>query len=154
MYDRILVPVDGSAASNRGLSEALALAGNQRATLRLVHVVDESFLLLDVYGTGDWGSAMNAVREGGAKLLEEAKGRAASAGVPAEAVVLETLGRRVADIILSEASAWKADLIVMGTHGRRGFSHLVLGSDAEAVVHGAKVPILLVNAGQRGDGGP
>jgi nucleotide-binding universal stress UspA family protein len=47
-------------------------------------------------------------------------------------------------VILKEARDWRADLIVMGTHGRRGFGHLVLGSDAEAVLHDAPVPVLLI----------
>ncbi|HEX2099233.1 MAG TPA: universal stress protein, partial [Candidatus Synoicihabitans sp.] len=53
---------------------------------------------------------------------------------------------RVAGVIVQEAKTWGADLIVMGTHGRRGIRHAVLGSDAEAVVHAAPVPVLLVRA--------
>ena len=64
----------------------------------------------------------------------------------AESVVIETVGDRVADIIVREAKKWKADLIVMGTHGRRGFNRMVLGSDAEGVLRMAPVPVLMVRS--------
>jgi nucleotide-binding universal stress UspA family protein len=51
----------------------------------------------------------------------------------------------VADLILKEAKKWPADIIVMGTHGRRGVTHMLLGSDAEAVVRSSLVPVLLVH---------
>jgi hypothetical protein len=63
-----------------------------------------------------------------------------------QGAMVETLQQRVADKILNEAREWRADIIVMGTHGRRGFGHLVLGSDAEAVLHDAPVPVLLIKA--------
>jgi nucleotide-binding universal stress UspA family protein len=79
-------------------------------------------------------------------LLAEAKDLAARNGVEVEGAMVETQQQRVADRILEQAREWHADIIVMGTHGRRGFRHLVLGSDAEAVVHDAPVPVLLVKA--------
>ena len=146
MYKRILNPIDGSATSNRGLSEALALAKDQGARLRLLHVIDESFLTMDAYGVVSWDSVMRSLREGAEKLIADAKQRAARDGVEVETAVMESVGQRVAHHILKEANDWKADIIVMGTHGRRGFGHLVLGSDAEAVLHGTTVPVLLVRA--------
>lgn len=65
-------------------------------------------------------------------------------GVKAEAVMYENLSGRVADLILKEARKWRADIIVMGTHGRRGIGHALLGSDAEAVVRSSPAPVLLV----------
>jgi nucleotide-binding universal stress UspA family protein len=144
MYSHILAPVDGSQASNRGLREAIRLAKDQKAKLLLLHVVDESMLTLDMYGVLNWGDVIAALREGGMQLIEQAKALAASDGVQAQGVVVETLGQRVADKILREARDRHADIIVMGTHGRRGFRHLVLGSDAEAVLHEARTPVLLV----------
>ena len=144
MYGRILVPVDGSSTSNRGLMEAINLAKDQKAKLRLLHAIDESFLVYDAYGMMSWDSVTRSLREGGEKLMAEAKTLAARNGIDAESVVTETLKDRVAGVILKEARDWRADLIVMGTHGRRGFGHLVLGSDAEAVLHDAPVPVLLI----------
>ena len=66
-----------------------------------------------------------------------------SMGIYGAGVVIFETGR-VADLIVEEANKWGADLIVMGTHGRRGLRHAVLGSDAEAVMQAAKVPVLLV----------
>jgi nucleotide-binding universal stress UspA family protein len=146
MYARMLVPIDGSPASSRGLAEAINLAKDQKAKLKLFHVVDESFLMFDMYGTGYWGEVMRTLREGGEQLVAEARNVARGQGIEAESGMVDTMSLRVADKILQEAREWKADLIVMGTHGRRGFRHLVLGSDAEAVLHGTSVPVLLIKA--------
>ena len=75
--------------------------------------------------------------------------RAKKAGVGAESrlVEVEKYGERVVDAIVDEAKRWRADLIVIGTHGRRGVSHLLLGSVAEGVVRLAPAPVLLVRGG-------
>ena len=146
MYARILAPVDGSPTSNRGLMEAINLAKDQKARVKLFHVIDESFLAYDAYGVVRWDSVTQALREGAERLLAEAKDLAARNGVEVEAAMVEAQQQRVADKILEQAREWQADIIVLGTHGRRGFRHLVLGSDAEAVVHDAPVPVLLVKA--------
>ena len=148
MYSRILVPIDdGSETSNRGLAEAINLAKDQNAKVRLLHVIDESFIVYDAYSmlTGG-GVVLEEFRKRAEKVLAEAKNLAGRSGVEAETKLLETLRQRVGDMILKEARDWGADLIVMGTHGRRGFSQLALGSDAAAVLHDAPVPVLLVKA--------
>ena len=85
-----------------------------------------------------------ALREGGRKILAEAEAKSRKSGVACEAVLLETHGRRVADVIIEQAPKRHAELIVLGTHGRRGVSRMVMGSDAEGVVRGTRVPVLLV----------
>jgi nucleotide-binding universal stress UspA family protein len=80
----------------------------------------------------------------GERLLASAEGAARARRVNVETALLETLGRRVADVIVREAKKWRADLIVLGTHGRAGLSRVVLGSDAELVVRESPVPVLLV----------
>ena len=82
--------------------------------------------------------------EGGKEILEEAHKMVVAQGVEAETVLHENFTGRIADLIVDEAKKWKAELIVMGTHARGGIKHAVLGSDAEAVLHGAEVPVLLV----------
>jgi nucleotide-binding universal stress UspA family protein len=67
-----------------------------------------------------------------------------ASGLESESVILETAGGRAADAIVAEAKAWGADLIVLGTHGRRGARRLVMGSDAEEIVRTTPVPVLLV----------
>lgn len=149
MYQRILVPVDGSPTSNRGLDEAIKLAGLCGARLRLVHVVDEMSLALamDAYSgyVGDW---LTVLRDAGKQLLEQAVARVKAAGVEADSCMFDSLSGSINDLILHEADHWNAELIVLGTHGRRGPRRWVLGSTAEDIVRRAPVPVLLVRASE------
>jgi len=77
-------------------------------------------------------------------VLKNAMTLAKRQGVKAESVMYENLFGFVAELVLKEATKWRADIIVMGTHGRRGVTHMLLGSDAEAVVRSSLVPVLLV----------
>lgn len=144
MYERILVPLDGSPTSNRGLSEAFKLAKNQGGRLRLVHVAAEPVMDCG-YGPGTLGSGLiESSRLDAEKILREAEDLARLAGLPAETLLLESMGEPIAAAIVAQAGAWPADIIVMGTHGRRGFGRLALGSDAENVARTSPVPVLLV----------
>ena len=145
-YRRILVPVDGSPTSSKGLREALRLARAGRAKLCIVHVVDEFYAFAGVEGMGPAQDLLPAFGQGGEKVLAKAKRMADSAGVRASTVLREMIGGPAAGPILREARKQRADLIVLGTHGRRGVRRLVLGSDAEQVVRSATVPVLLVRA--------
>jgi nucleotide-binding universal stress UspA family protein len=146
MYEKILVPVDGSVTSNQGLNEAIKIAKSQGSQLRLVHVVNE-FIIGDVYGTGFYASSIiDVLRDSGRTILDDAKDLARQHGVTCDAVFLESLGGTAAKFILEQASQWPADLIVMGTHGRRGIVRMTLGSDAEHVLRAAMVPVLLVRS--------
>ena len=69
------------------------------------------------------------------------------AGVAAEVKLMEAGGERIAGVILEEARRWSAELIVIGTHGRSGFSRVLFGSVAEGMVRMAHIPVLLI----RGD---
>ena len=153
MYRRILVPVDGSPASNLGLDEAMKLAA-EGGMLFILHVVDELSLVQGMDGPVYGGATyidgfLKALREGGRKILAKAEARASKRGIRTEVTLVETMGRGVADIILAHAKKLRADLIVMGTHGRRGVVRLVMGSDAEGVVRGARTPVLLVRSTRR-----
>lgn len=109
-----------------------------------MHVLD-IFPLVQGYDSGAVsGELWDILEDSGKKALKNAAALVAKHRIKAQSVMLKNLGGRVADSIVDEARNWKADLIVMGTHGRRGVSHLVLGSDAEAVVRSAPVPVLLV----------
>ena len=150
MYTRILVPVDGSATSVAGLAQALGLARDQRAKVKLLHVIDEFRVFTTPDGGLNAGAVITALKRGGRQVLERAARRAAARGVKPEAALVENLSGRVADIVVDQAKRWRADLIVMGTHGRRGVNRALLGSDAELVVRQAPVPVLLVRSGGRG----
>jgi nucleotide-binding universal stress UspA family protein len=152
MYKRILVAIDGSETAERALREGVALAKAHRARLRLVHVVDE----LTVAGerpatlTDYW----KAVRQAGERILESARTHAAKTGIAAETRLAEirTFGsvvRRVPDVIVDEAERWRADLVVIGTHGRRGLSKLLLGSVADGVVRTSGASVLLIRGTAR-----
>jgi nucleotide-binding universal stress UspA family protein len=143
-YRRILVAVDGSAAATRGLREALRLAKSERAELCIFNVVNEFY----AYATPEAAAAgvdiVPALREGGKRVLAKAEALALKDKVKPKLVLRETVGGSAADAIVREAKKQRADLIVLGTHGRRGVRRMVLGSDAEQVVRTAHVPVLLV----------
>ena len=146
MYQRILVPVDGSHTSTLGLQEAIRIALDQRARLRLVSVVDEYVIAQNFEGLINAGDMIDALRESGQKAIRNALALVKKHDLKAEATTFETVGDRVAEVIVREAKKWKADLIVMGTHGRRGFNRMVLGSDAEGVLRHSPVPVLMVRS--------
>ena len=146
MYQRILVPIDGSATSECALQEAIKLAAG-KAQLRLIYVVEEVYLLdAEGYALIDYAALREAVRHTGERSLVQAAEKVRQSGMTAETALLEVTGERVASVIDGEAKRWPADLIVIGTHGRSGLSRLLLGSVAEGVVRGASVPVLLVRA--------
>jgi nucleotide-binding universal stress UspA family protein len=146
MYERILVPVDGSEPSDRGLQEAIRLAKALGSEIRLVHIVDETPLAMNPETGMATAPLVADFAEGGKAILEEARQLAQAEGIEPGVVLHENFAGRVADLIVEEAKKWRAEIIVMGTHGRRGISHAVLGSDAEAVVQRAEVPVLLVRS--------
>jgi nucleotide-binding universal stress UspA family protein len=146
MYARILVPIDGSVTARKGLDEAIELAARLGSTLHLLHVVDARLLIAEVSVFAPPDQLLDDWRGAGEKLLSEAVALAASRGVQADSKVLCDPGLRVCDLILQEAASAGVGLIVMGTHGRRGFSRLTLGSDAELVLRESPVPVLLVRA--------
>lgn len=151
MYKRILVPIDGSPTSELGLAEAIKLAKNPRTTLCLLHVVDERVLAQNIdVGASQVDSLLASLRDGGRQILAKAQAKLLKQGVKAKTVLVENIARSVADIIVEQTKKWRADLIVIGTHGRRGVSRLVMGSDAEGVVRTTPVPVLLVRANVRG----
>jgi nucleotide-binding universal stress UspA family protein len=148
MYRRILVAVDGSPTSGAALEEAVKLAQDQKAALRLVHVVDETIAYVTLDSPQLIASHRAQLREDGNRVLAAAAGTTRAAGVAAETklAVLDRIDHRVCDAIEAEAEAWPADLVVIGTHGRRGVRHLVLGSVAEGLVRIATKPVLLVRS--------
>lgn len=143
MINKILVPVDGSSTSMRGLAEAVALVKQVNGTLRILHVVDE-LLMSDVpLGTDYYNKWVEGVRTRGQKVIRDAQTFCRAKDVDAEAVLAETMGKRAADAIIDQAKQWPADMIVMGTHGRRGITRVLMGSDAELVLRSAAVPVML-----------
>jgi nucleotide-binding universal stress UspA family protein len=146
MYARILVGVDGSAASQRGLEEAVRLAQQGSAKLRIVHVLGEFALMAGVPEAAYLEAVLAEARRGGEQVVAKARAAAEGHGVDVEAELVETVGRTIGEVLADEVTRWRADLVVLGTHGRRGLRRMVLGSDAESVVRTSPVPVLLVRA--------
>lgn len=141
MYQQIMIPVDGSEPSRNALREALKFAREQKAKVCLLYVCEP---MTHVFTEGPIDLA-EAVRRGGEQILSEALEEARKAGIEASTALVESLGQRVAATIVEHANATGADLIAMGTHGRRGVEHFFLGSVAEGVARRARVPVLLIH---------
>jgi nucleotide-binding universal stress UspA family protein len=151
MFRKILVAVDGSPTSNKGYKVAVDLAKSIGAKLVVLHVIDERAVGIGLSASGFVAPAyvedvIAALRDAGRKVLAKAQREAQAKGQAIDAHLVESLGNGVAHTILAQAKKQKADLIVLGTHGRRGLARVVVGSDAETVLREATVPVLLVRA--------
>ena len=144
MYQRILVPVDGSATAARGLREALGLASGQDTRLFFLHVVDDYSTLSEMTSAAGYDEMLRGLRQFGLDVLAKAKHEADVAGLHCETLMREVTGKRVSDVIVEQVGQHHCDLVVMGSHGRRGISRLALGSTAEGVARISPVPVLLV----------
>jgi nucleotide-binding universal stress UspA family protein len=147
MSKRIFVAIDSSSTGTKALDEAISLAGAFGASLCIATALDEA--PLDQHGMGlgsyiDVDKVKELMRGAGNELLDQAQAKAGAAGLAAERRLVESGQRRVAEMISDAASDWKADLIVVGTHGRRGFERLLVGSVAENLVRIATCSLLLV----------
>jgi nucleotide-binding universal stress UspA family protein len=145
MYRKIFVPVDGSKTSLAGVREAIEVAKRLGSEMRLFHVVDEFVLDYSLGGGVYGGDLIDAIREGGKRILDMAAALVREKGVAVSCRLVESIGGPAAGLIVENAKAWGADLIVMGTHGRRGLARLAMGSDAEGVVRESTTPVLLVH---------
>ena len=144
MYQRILVPVDGSPTAQRGLAEAVALAAGLHSRVLFLHIVDDYATFSEMTSAQGYDEMLRGMRQFGLDVLAKARQAAESASVHSETLLREVTGQRVADVIVAQAAQHGCDLIVMGSHGRRGFSRLALGSAAEGVARISTVPVLLV----------
>ncbi|MEX3667428.1 universal stress protein [Paraburkholderia phenoliruptrix] len=144
MYTRILVAVDGSQTSRRAFEAALALARSTGALLQPFYVVENTPLYFEAPGYDPSVLRERLIEEGkelGVKFARDMD----TQGVKGEIVVGEAASLDdVSTAVLQAAADFNADLLVMGTHGRRGFRRLILGSVAERCVRQARLPVLLI----------
>lgn len=151
MYNRVLVPIDGSETSKRALHEAIRIGQCQKAAeIRLLYVIDTiSYIPQTETPPSYIKEIYEQARKYGQDMLEQAKKEIERAGLRAETrlVELKRASDRIAQVIADEAKAMPAELLVMGTHGRRGLNHLLLGSVAEGVMRLTPCPVLLVRSG-------
>lgn len=140
MYKEILVPTDGSDAASRALDHALDLASQYDARIHALYVIDSS-----AYATLEAGTdvVVNALEEEGQATIETVVDRTEGKGVE---VATEVITGTVHKTIIKYAEGHDIDLIVMGTHGRRGLDRYLLGSVTEKVVRASTVPVLTIQA--------
>jgi nucleotide-binding universal stress UspA family protein len=150
MYKRILVAIDGSRTSKRALSEATKLAKVQRANLRLIYIADErpGYMADPMMAGKLQREIQKEVYQIGRKILMDssAKPKQARINFDTKLIVKSDPRQQIGDVINGEAKRWRANLIVIGTHGRRGLNRLALGSVAETVIRLAKQPVLVIRA--------
>jgi nucleotide-binding universal stress UspA family protein len=146
IYKKIMLAIDGSDTSLAAINEVIKFTKDQDVQLQIVHVVDESLIS---YGGAafDYLSYAMVCREEGQKILDTAEKTITSQSsikIETSLIELKPLQGRIAEAIVDEVNQWLADLLVIGTHGRRGFSRFFLGSVAENIIRIATVPVLLV----------
>ena len=145
MYSRLLVPLDGSATSHLALTHAATLARLSGARVTLLHIIDE---LKHSNGFERPAVYLSEIRpqflKAGQALLDKAGQELQAQGIAVDTLLLESEGRRAAELIVQKATEIPADVIILGTHGRRGVHRWMLGSDAEQVARTASVPVMLV----------
>jgi nucleotide-binding universal stress UspA family protein len=147
MYLTILVAIDGSECGERALAEAIQFAAMCKATLEIIHVVDNSYLKYDL-GYGNLVDLRAGLVEGGRNLLGAAEANARAGQVACHTQLVDeilALGD-IATAIDAAVQRIHAGLVVVGTHGRRGVRRLVMASVTEGLVQESKVPVLLVRA--------
>jgi len=146
MYQRILVAVDGSHSSDLALSQAIIVAKAMGAEVRAVFVADDSDLFFEVAHV-DNEALMKKIASFGSDVLNAASKRLTEAGIRCSSRLFEKpiSPGKISATIVAEADTWSADLIVLGTHGRRGIKRIVMGSVSEGVVSKTFRPILLIH---------
>ena len=145
MYNRILVPIDGSDTSNSALKEAITLAKDQHSTLRLFHVVDLTMTYSSVQAP-HMPEHQDALQAEGQKVIVDASTLVRKEAIQCDSKCITTFNKHIHDSIAEEAKHWPADLIVIGTHGRQGVRRLLMGSVAEGLARVASKPVLLVRS--------
>ncbi|MFQ6539695.1 MULTISPECIES: universal stress protein [Aphanothece] len=145
-YQHILVPTDGSDLSGKAVEQAVDLARHLGAHLSFLHV--QSNFPISLVGVGELvdtstvESLVQAARVQADQILEAALATAAAAGVPARRINL--VSPQPYQAIVDEAAAKACDLIVMASHGRRGITGLLLGSETQRVLTHSPIPVLVV----------
>lgn len=140
---RILVPVDGSATSNKAIAAAVDVATHNAAQVRLLYSVEPVAVAVSFDSTGAY---LQVARDAGQRVLDDALAMVRSAGVEADSRLLELPGERLGEAVADAAREWDADLIVVGTHGRRGIGRVLLGSGAEQIIRLAPTPVLVIRS--------
>lgn len=147
MCKQIFVAIDGSSTAQAALVEAIQFARLPGMGLCIGTVLDTGLLDQNNMGMGsliDADQVKAGMRQGAEALLDGAVSKAKEAGLDPYRILIESDKKRIAEMIVEAAQQWNADLIVIGTHGRRGFERMVMGSVAENLVRIATTSLFLV----------
>ena len=146
VYRKILLAVDGNDAARRATQEAAALAALAHARVHAVYVVHK-WGLAPYSGYFDPDALGRVLNEDGRLALEEVRRAMVDQQVAGSIEICETLGKSdsIPECLQRCAKMQEADLVVMGTHGRRGVSRAVLGSVAEGLLRISSCPVLVVH---------
>jgi nucleotide-binding universal stress UspA family protein len=148
-YKRIMVAVDGSPTSDLAFIEALHLSQSLQAMLCIIHIVGA----FPCYNLGigvDFDRCQEIIRDDGLAILEKMKKNAQKQYklVETKLINITDANKSISEKLIEAAESYQADLLVLGTHGRRGMNRFLLGSVAEETVRRAEIPVLLVRAKQ------
>lgn len=150
MYQRILVAIDDSFMTDKVLDAGIALSQRCGATLGLVHALDETMFGRHTHAENllpnSVGKIEYKMRKGAGAFLDRAAQRVAAAGLDAELKLVESETKHISDMLAEAATEWQADLLIVGTHGRRGVERFFVGSVAERLVRKVETSLLLVRS--------
>lgn len=147
MYRHIIVAIDNSLTARKALDEAITLAKAHNARLDIMHAVDEQLVHVfhaDGVTTSKANELKHVLVSNGEELVDHAVDRARDSGVAAHPCLLRGHGEHADDLIAAAIEHSGADLLVIGSHGRRGVRRLLLGSIAENLVRKAGISVLIV----------
>ncbi len=147
MYKRIMVAVDAGFMTDQVLATAIELAKAAGAELAICHAVDETIFAqrnMEMLLPNSVGKAEYKMRLGAQGFLGKAAETARAAGIEAEIKLVESEEKHVSDMLADVSAEWRADLLVVGTHGRRGVERFFVGSVAERLVRKVETSLLLV----------
>lgn len=148
-YKRLLVATDGSETSDKAVNSGIQLAKDLNATLCIIHVVDVYPANLP-FGI-DLERYQDSVRREGKQILEKAKELSDESAITTEIELIEIRNStdKISEKIIKTAQDRQIDIIIIGTHGRRGFRRLLLGSVTEEIMRISTIPILLIRASNK-----
>lgn len=146
MYRNILVAVDDSSASIEGVDQAIDLARALGSRIRLVHVINRTPWMGLGVESASLEELVGQIHHASESMMRRVEKDVRSSGVEVDVKLIEAFGERVGEFVVAEASSWSADLIICGTHGRRGVRRLLMGGDAEYILRHSPVPVLFIPA--------
>ncbi|MBS1227619.1 MAG: UspA domain protein [Proteobacteria bacterium] len=149
MYQRIMVAIDDSFATSRVLATAIEMAKLSGASLAICHAVDETLFaqkMGEIMLSHSVTAIESTLRGEAQAFLDQAAEVARGAGVAVETRLIASEAKQIADMLAEAAEKWQADLLVVGSNGKRGLDRFFVGSVASRLVQKARTSLLLVRA--------